>query len=343
MSSEAAPPPPADTPSSGDTDRWEGLLDRLAERKKAHEEKEATLAAQPPSGWRIVLDDALWNIALLTRWLRPRIRKRIKASLAMMRRRVGPALLGLLQNLWKLTQQLSLQIWQVSKRLGLYLQGWILWQLRLMRQDPDRKLAVIGLVGGFTIPLALIIIISSLMPSPVAQQAPSALQLDPSVPAPVADFAENVVVEEDAAADQTNNSPVTLSPQNFTFEQFVTRDKTGRLHLMSRQAETQILSWYPRGTSATRVMQFFGETIKRTSDDEDDPTLAARKRCLSLPVNRVFTQKTVTCTYGHKPPDPKPPRESDNLRVFWIMALSYDKQGKLVDLKLHARTTRAAP
>ena len=339
MSSEPASPPNA---SPDDIDRWEGLLDRLAERKKAHEEKEAEQAIQPPSNWRIALDNTIWNFTLLARYLRPRLRKKIKAGILALRTRVWPYTRLTLQRTWALLKYIYLQSWQITKRVGLYLHGWILWQQRLMRLNPDRKLAVIGLVGGFTIPLALIIIISSLMPQPVAP-APSALQLDPSVPAPVADFAENVVEEDDATtSQQAETSTDALSPQNFTFEQFVTRDNTGRLHLLSQQAQKQILSWYPYGTPATRVMQFFGETIKRTSEDEDDPTLAARKRCLSLPVNRVFTQKTVTCTYGHKPPEPKRPRESDQLRVFWIMALSYDRQGKLVDLKLHARTTMAA-
>ena len=40
----------------------------MAERKKAHEEKETEQAIQPPAGWRIALDNTIWNLTLLARY-----------------------------------------------------------------------------------------------------------------------------------------------------------------------------------------------------------------------------------------------------------------------------------
>jgi len=74
----------------------------------------------------------------------------------------------------------------------------------------------------------------------------------------------------------------------------------------------------------------------------DEATLAARQRCLSMPGLRVFTERTVTCTYGHALPHPLAQGESAQARIFWIVALSYDRAGRITDLRIHARLTRAA-
>jgi hypothetical protein len=66
----------------------------------------------------------------------------------------------------------------------------------------------------------------------------------------------------------------------------------------------------------------------------------AKQRCLNMNVGKAFTARTVSCTYSHPLPAPLHTSETAKDRVFWIFALSFDRAGKLTDLRIHARLTR---
>lgn len=328
---------------------WFDLLDRLAVRKSQHEAHEALKAAQPPSRAQVWLDWAVWRVILFARWLRPHLARRAATARKATR------------NSWRRN---SVKIALRLRELWLYSYGWMLWQLRLLRTDPDRRLAATGLGLGFFIPMALIIILSSLMPSKevtppsdaailaAARSEPDALpsMADPSVPAPQAIITASPGEQPDVI-DSSNATtalppaptPEPLSVHNFRFELFARRDEQGNLQLLNPVAQAFILQNYPLGSPAVGVMRFFGEVMMRSGAGQEKASLAAQARCIAMPVNKVFVVKTVVCTYGHDVPLPRRAHESTRNRVFWIMALSYDRGGRLLDLRLHARTTLAAP
>lgn len=327
--------PPPDSPPPRPARRleiWFDLLDRLAERKKNYDQKNAQPAA--PSRAQLFLDNAVWNLLLFARWLRPRLKRRARATGR------GAKLQAI---------RSSRQISRNGKRIGHRLLGWLLWQIRQVRINPERRLAALALVGGFAIPLALIITLAHVLPmdstSPEAQP-----YIDPSVPVPSAEFSETE--EEGTSPTETaDNKPVAqpqapqgkaITSNNFRFEYFVQRDARGRIHLLGDMAETTLLTLFPLGTPAVRLMRFFGEVMVNSGSDHDEATLAAKARCMSMPMNKIFTSKTVTCTYGHILPGPYLPNENMRRRIFWIMALTYDRGGHLTDLRVHARTTLAS-
>lgn len=345
---EAAPQPdaePARAPHRLEV--WFDLLDRLAERRQRHEAKEATRAAQPPTHAQVLLDRTVWNIILFARWLRPRLNRRAAAA----QRATSTRL-----------RRSTILMAQQSRLARDHIGGWILWQWRLLRTDPDRRLAAFGLIGGFTVPMVLIITLSHFAPAPIEPLLQP--YIDASVPVPSAEFIETeqdtpitIPPIEAAPGEIATVAPAPAMPEPptavpeeaippapdvFRFENFAQRDDEGNLRLLSHAAETAILTQFPLGTPAVEVMRFFGTTMINAGSDAGEAALAAKARCMAMPINKLFTVKTVACTYGHAMPLPRPARESPRSRVFWIMALSYDRNSRLIDLKIHARTTLAS-
>lgn len=315
---------------------WLDLLDRLAERRQQSDASAAALPVQPPSRAQVWLDRTVWQIIRFARWLRPHLAS--GAVQAHKATRKG----------WK---RGLLAVARSTRESRLHLKGWLLWQWRLLRTDPDRKLAVLGLTGGFIIPMALIIGITHMLPPHNAPEVDAIPLSDASVPAPSVDIIDVSPVEQPEtsaepepaiAAPPQTAAHEALSASNFRFEYFVQRDERGRLRLLRQAAQAMLLDMFPPGTPAVNVMRFFGEVMLRSGVAGDDATRTARSRCMAMPVNKVFTQRTVTCTYGHNVPLPRHTRESGRSRVFWIMALTYNRDGKLTDLRVHARTTLAA-
>ncbi len=328
---------------------WFDLIDRLAERRGSHEASQAAKAAQPPTRAQMWLDRAVWQVIRFARWLRPHLARNAAAAQKATR------------SSWRRN---ALHLKRQTRGVRLQAYGWLLWQLRLLRTDPDRKLAAMGLAGGFLIPMTLIVVLGQMIPPSAPdiamENAATAPFSDPSVPAPAANIIDAVPGEEatveppvemPAQAPQQTTSitlpPVTaemgpLTIQNFKFEYFAQRDARGRLNLLSHAAEAMILSAYPIGSRAVEFMRFFGDVMIRSGTEAESANLAAQARCMALPVNKVFPVKTVTCTYGHDVPLPRLARESERSRVFWIVALTYNRNGTLTDLRVHARTTLAA-
>lgn len=356
---EPSPAPPGEpaAPLSNPPERggrrldvWLDLLDRLAERRQQHEQGQAWKAAQPPSRAQILLDRAVWQVILFARWLRPFLARRAAAAHKATR------------TSWRRNTLIFAQQRREAHR---HVRGWLLWQLRLLRTDPDRRLAAIGLGVGFAIPMTLIVTLGHLIPQDEVPLQPSdaailqapatatPIMADPSVPAPAAALIEEMpgeqlgpdAQEEDAVAalpePEAAASSSMPSLENFRFEYFAQRSEDGNLRILSRGAENFLLQNFPLGTPAVNVMRFFGEVMMRSGSRQSEATLAAQARCMALPINRVFVAKTVTCTYGHDVPLPRAARESPRSRIFWIMALSYGRDGRLLDLRIHGRPTLA--
>lgn len=339
---EEAPAPLSQPRGGRKLEVWFDLLDRLAERRNLHEAGEAARQAQPPTKAQLLLDRAVWRVILFARWLRPHLARNAVAAQKVTR---------------KTWRRSLLQFQRQTQETRKHVYGWLLWQLRLLRTDPDRKLAALGLAGGFVIPMVLIVTLGHLIPASPAitasEMAATAPYSDPSVPAPAVNVIEaapgeppiETPLRQDAEVALILPPPVSASEpltiKNFRFEYFILRDKDGRLQLLSHAAEAMILASYPVGSRAVDVMRFFGDVMLRAGSEQDSANRAAQARCMALPVNKVFPVKTVTCTYGHDVPMPRHARESERTRIFWIMALSYDRNGRLLDLRLHARPTMA--
>ena len=348
----------ADTPAGRPVRQlgvWLDLLDRLAERKEKHESGQA---AQPPTKAQVLLDRSVWKIIIFARWLRPHLSRSLIDQTSQTLRQLTESCKRYFQYVY------GRLLWQrrvsrtrseeTAKHRALIL-GWLRRQWLLLRTDPDRRLAAYGLAGGFAIPMTLIVILGHFTPQPIEPLLQP--YIDPSIPAPstemIAEEEQDTGVPVEVPAETaaiatpvpsgTTPQPEPLSERNFRFEYFAQRDQQGLLHLMSHTAENTILGMFPLGTPAVNVMRFFGEVMLRSGVDAEEATKAAQSRCMAMPINKLFTVRTVTCTYGHTPPQPRLARESARSRVFWIMALSYDNGGRLIDLRVHARTTMAMP
>ncbi len=306
----------------------------------------------PPAPQQSAGGELLWQARLFGRWLRPKAVHALILILA--------AGLRSLVALYRLIRTPA--FWSaVGQQLGQWAAtgyGHLLWQWRALKTNRDRRVAAVGLLGGFLVPLLLFIALAHLLPPPATPPAPSTepLVVDDSVAAPVPGF-DAQAPEEDRIQDtivalpdgrvtppapQEPPKPVELTASNFRFEFFVQRDVQGKLRLLSHVAETYILKWFPLGTPANQLMRFFGEIMAR-SGSADDASLSAKERCLNMVVGKAFSARTVTCTYSHPLPAPLLPTEKAAERVFWIFALSFDRAGKLTDLRVHARVTLAQP
>ena len=340
----AAPIPPPEPTIA------EKLASKLAARQAALQAQQETAAASPagtaapppsaavpaPSTARALS----WNLRLLGRWLRPRLINLsvwVIAGLIRLSIAIGRFIFVHLPSKLEIRER-SAQLARALHSLLIHLKGWSLWQWRDIKQKRDKRLAVFGLLGVFLIPLILFITLSHLFPP----EDPVAPYIDNSVPVPAADFID-ASPSEDLVTETAPipTGPVALSPANFSFELFARRSDDGHLQLLSQVAQHYMKEWYPPGTPAVQFMRFFGEVMQRAGST-DEATLAARQRCLSMPGLRVFTERTVTCTYGHALPQPLARGESPQARIFWIVALSYDRAGRITDLRIHARLTRAA-
>lgn len=323
----ASPPPAADKAA-----KLAAAAERLAKQSAARIEQEQLAPPPKPKVWLSLLQGLLWNLRLFFRWLRPKLEDLLVLLLALplrfglqLYRRarlspLGPQLLAWLRERWA------------------HLRGWGLWQWRELKLNPDRRLAVLGLLGGFMLPLLAIVVLANLFPPP---EDPISAYVDTSVPVPEANFIEALPGEDRSVESATvTDGPVALTPANFRFELFARRAEDGELQLLSHVAEHYIGQWFPKGTPAVNFMRFFGGVMQR-SNGASDLALAARERCLSMPTTKVFTERTVTCTYGHALPAPLRANESPQNRVFWIIALSFDRGDNLTDLRIHARLTRA--
>lgn len=333
---------------------WFDLLDRLAERREKYEGGQV---AQPPTRAQVLLDKAVWKVIVFARWLRPHLSRTGLLSPRPLLDRLRQGMQFLARSLDHVHGRL---LWQrrrrrSSRNANQLKPSWLARQWYLLRTDPDRRLAAYGLVGGFGIPLTLIVVLSHFTLQPIEPLLQP--YIDPSVPVPSAALIaeeeqdnnaapvevpdDTIVAEPVPVATPGTIAPEALSDHNFRFEYFARRDDQGRLHLLSVSAEKAILSFFPIGTPAVNVMRFFGDVMMRSGSSAGESAAAAQARCMALPVNKMFTVKTVTCTYGHTTPLPRAARENERNRVFWIMALSYDNSGRLLDLRLHARTVLA--
>jgi len=352
----AAPEPlPEPTPEPTIAEK---LASKLAARQAALQAQQETAAASPAGSAEPLPAAALppsaptrvpapstaralsWNLRLLGRWLRPRLINLsvwVIAGLIRLSLAIGRFIFLHLPSKLEIRER-SAQLARALHSLLIHLKGWSLWQWRDIKQKRDKRLAVFGLFGGFLIPLILFITLSHLFPP----EDPVAPYIDNSVPVPAADFID-ASPSEDLVTETAPipTGPVALSPANFSFELFARRSDDGHLQLLSQVAQHYMKEWYPPGTPAVQFMRFFGEVMQRAGST-DEATLAARQRCLSMPGLRVFTERTVTCTYGHALPQPLARGESPQARIFWIVALSYDRAGRITDLRIHARLTRAA-
>ena len=250
----------------------------------------------------------------------------------------------LLRNIWwtlRLFYRWQRPRWQTVKQLlqrgNSFLSGWFLWYWRNLKTKPDTRLATLGLVGGFAVPLlTVMLLLHYFPPSPPSLE----LAIDPAVPAP--DLSQ-IEPEASEAVEATETSPSSLNPANFRFELFVRRDASGKIRLLHKVAEASIYRWFPNGTPAVTVMRFLGDALIRSGVNADNAADAAKSHCIALPINRVFRQNTIACTYGHRLPGPELPHENSKLRMFWIISLTNDAAGRLTDLRIHARMTEATP
>jgi hypothetical protein len=290
----------------------------------------------------------LWTARLLARWLRPKAIAALILVLAAMLKAVV-AFVRSLRNP-KVWQALGSSIGPMLSRIH----GWWLWQWRAIKTDRDRRLAIGVMLGSFIIPLLLFIGLAHLLQRDDTQNILDTAEMDESVAAPdpatiiavpeedLADAPTVVVIEPPPAptAPQTTSpaAPEPLSAKNFSFELFAKREENGQLKLLSHVAQHYMLQWYPLGTPANQLMRFFGAVMERSKGSALN---VAKDHCLNMNVGKAFTARTVSCTYSHQLPMPLAGRESEKDRVFWIMALSFDRKGNLTDLRLHARLTRA--
>lgn len=233
------------------------------------------------------------------------------------------------------------ETWQTARhqlqRGSSFVIGWLLWYWRNLKTRPDTRLATMGLVGGFAVPLLTVMLLLHYFPP-----APPSLELpiDPAVPAPDLSLIEP---EASEAAEEPEAPSPSLNTENFRFGLFVQRNADGRIRLLHKVAEASLRRWFPNGTPAVTVMRFLGESLIRSGVNADNAAEAAKNHCIALPINRVFRQNTIACTYGHKLPGPELPRENTRLRAFWIISLTNDTAGRLTDLRIHARMTEATP
>lgn len=280
--------------------------------------------------------DLCWNIRLIYRFLRPGakpfLRRTTKAATTLLRNLLAPLLS---RENWAL-------LWGILCQGTAFLRGWIFWYWRRFKTNRDTRLATLGLIGGFSLPLiALILAIVYLPSNPAAVELP----MDPSVPAP--DISALSEDEASASSDETlaqeNPQAPALSPDNFRFELFVQRNPDGQIKMLHRVAEGYARRWFPIGTPVTHVLRFLGDVLIRSGIEAETSAEAAKSHCIALPINRVFRQNTITCTYGHMLPGPARPHENAKLRMFWIITMTNDSAGRLTDLRIHARTTEARP
>jgi hypothetical protein len=325
-------PPAADPPPAADkAARLAAAAERLARQSAAQMEQEQRAPPPQSKPWLPLLQGLLWNLRLFFRWLRPKLIDALVVLLAV------PIRAGLhLFRALKASNALPALASNLA-RIAAHLRGWWLWQWREIKLNPDRRLAVLGLLGGFILPLLTIIILAHIVPPP---EDPVAAYVDTTVPAPETNFIEALpgedrTVESASVAD----APAALNRDNYSFELFARREN-GELKLLSHVAEHYLEGWFPRGTPAVDFMRFFGSVMQRASG-QSDLAMASRERCLSMPTTKVFTERTVTCTYSHPLPAPLAPNESPQSRVFWIIALSFDRASNLTDLRVHARLTFA--
>lgn len=306
-----APTPPQPRPDQP-PETWRGVLAMLSDRKAMYEQAQLSQKAAP-SRWGRLYEVAVWHL----RWARY-VLKRF--------------------------------LWPVLAAHLAHLHGLLLWHWRDLKINREKRLATFGLLGGFTLPALMIVLLVWLIPP---DPETNTLEMDPSVPVPPTEaILDSALIEADPGEEAVVTLPTPppetphdegLTRDNFLFDRFTTRDDKGQLKVLSRAAEYQLREWFPAGSSAVEFMRFFGQTLQRAGMKAADATTAAKQRCMSLPVNKLFTSRVVTCTYGHKLPEPLARRESAANRVFWIVALSYDNDKRITDLRLHARLTNAAP
>lgn len=296
----------------------------------------STNSAKLKNSLRCLWRDLCWNIRLIYRFLRPKAKpfsKRVAKAAATLLRRVLAPLLS--KENWSL-------IWSWICQGTAFLSGWLIWYWRRIKTNRDTRLATLGLIGGFSLPLIALIMAIIYLPS---NPATVDLPIDPSVPAP--DII--ALAEDEATTDSSENFPQetpqapALSPDNFRFELFVQRRPDGQIKMLHKVAEGYARRWFPVGTPVTHVLRFVGDVLIRSGIKAETSAEAAKSRCIALPINRVFRQNTITCTYGHLLPGPALPHENAKLRMFWIITMTNDSAGRLTDLRIHARTTEARP
>jgi hypothetical protein len=280
----------------------------------------------------------IWTSRLLARWLRPKaiaalvvlLASIIKGVLLVLRSLKSPRMWHALGN-------------SVTALTGRWY-GWLLWQWRQLKTNPDKRTAALVMIGSFVLPLLLFIGLAQLLSKPAeVETIIDTAEVDETVMAPEPEIITAIPSEEVSnparIIEQTPAPPTPepLSASNFTFELFVKRDDAGKLKLLNHVAEYHIRQWYPLGTPANQLMRFFGAVMERSTGSA---TTSAKQRCLNMNVGKTFTARTVSCTYSHPLPTPLAEGEQPDQRVFWIFALSFDRAGKLTDLRIHARLTR---
>lgn len=287
-------------------------LDRAAEEMWVPESRQAGPTIISHRAWRHrfshFIPDTIWNLRLLWRWERPRAKKQIEP--------VKKAAIFSYDLVW----------------------GQIKWGLRHLRNDPDLRLTALQVMGGLSLSVVIFVAWLSL-----GRPGEGVLMMDPTVPAPAVDILDSA--DEVAAVVPVPQAvmplpePEPLSQKNFRFEYFVAREaSSGKVKLYNHTAENYVRTWFAPGTPAKPFMTFLADVLQRSIGKD----VKFPDRCMRLPVNKVFRDSVVTCTYYHPLPGPYANQREKNLRAFWIVTLSYDSKLHIKDVRLHARLVQAS-
>jgi hypothetical protein len=304
---------------------WDNLLEKLAKRREQFLAFPADTASQ---------NGATGKIMILARWLRPRL-VLLAAAACRFSAFVARKTWGIISDrgFW---QSVRTKLETVLE----YFNGWLRWHWRKVRTDRETRLAVLGVTGGFSVSFGILLLLLHFFPP----SSPEVLPLDPFVPVPQLAMIEAIpgqdretLVVESESDPLPQNLP--LSPDTFRFEQFARITPSGRTELLSRTVRHHLLAWYPVGAPAASVLRFFGRVMQRSGSTAENAAASARQHCMNFPLNKVFTATTMACTYSHALSS----GQSRNKRVFWIVALSYDRAGNLMNLDVHAGEARAIP
>lgn len=292
-----------------------GDLDRAAEEMWVPESRQTAPNFITHRLWRRrfqhIVADIIWNARLLWRWERPRAKKQIEQQTAPVKKAAV-----------------------FSYDLAL---GQVHWAWRHLKNDPELRLTALQVMGGLSLSVLLFVAWLSL-----GRPGEEKFLIDPTVPAPAADILD-VAEEVSAAVPGPQVTPLPepepLSQKNFRFEYFVAREaNSGKIKLYNHTAENYVKSWFAPGTPAKPFMIFLSSVLQRSIGKD----VKFPDRCMRMPVNKVFRESVVTCTYAHTLPGPFKSKGEKNLRAFWIVSLSYDAKLNIRDVRLHARLVPAA-
>jgi len=260
---------------------------------------------------RRLLADIWWNLRILRRWSRPKV----KASMVPVR--------------------------EGSQHVLHLVMGQIRWGWRRFKNNPAAQRLTYQIATGFGIAILLFALWLW-----AGKPLEDVFTTDPNVPAPNLEMISEIESDENVIIDSAmppppptaNKDVEELGPNNFRLEYFAQRDAaTGKIKLYNNAAESYVKQWYNIGTPAKPLMSFVGHMLERAAGRK----LAFEEHCMKLPVNKVFREATITCTYAHPLPPPFRSEAEKSLRAFWIISMNYDGNLNIRDVQVHARLVQA--